>query len=180
MNIFLKTLTIAFVITMSACGEKETTTTELVKPDENTSVYYKEIVKNQAGDFAGFSIGASIAESKKVLDNQYLEEEESDFLLYKVSEKYTISEYSLLFDAGVLAEIALDTKVYDDADNYDSEAALQLFKDLKEDFLKRFGSKYLEETNENNSIMFWTKDGKEIQLIKENAEVHVYVDAIIE
>lgn len=180
MNIFLKTLSIAFVISLSACGDKKSETTETTKPVVNGSVYYQEVVKTESGDFSGFSIGASMEETKKAFDNQYLIEEESDFLMYKVTEKYTISEYSLIFDGETLAEIALDTKVYDDADNYDFEAAKLLFKDLKTDFLKRFGSKYLEESDETNSILFWTKDGKEIQLIKDNAEVHVYIDAFIE
>lgn len=165
---------------MSACGEKETATTEVVKPNENASVYYKEVVKSQLGDFSGFSIGASIAETKKVLGTENLVTEESDFLMYKISEEFTISEYSLIFDGNALSEIALDTKLYDDVDNYDEEAATQLLNDLKTDFLKKFGSKYLEESDEYNDILFWTKDGKEIQLIKDGAEVHVYVDVIVE
>lgn len=180
MNIILKTLSLSLVILLTACSDKKAETTTVIEASENASVYYKEIVKSQAGDFSGFSIGSSMAETKKAFDQQYLVEEESDFLMYKVSEKYTVSEYSLIFDGNALAEIALDTKVYDDADNYDPEAAKQLYKDLKEDFLERFGSKYLEESDEYNNILFWTKDAKEIQLIKDNAEVHVYIDAIQE
>lgn len=181
MKNILFTFAFLSIISLNSCnsGEKNKADTEN-KISDSKSVFYKEVVKTLAGDFAGFSIGASFEESKKVMSKEFLTKEESDFLMYKISDKFTISEYSLIFEDGKLIEIALDTDIYDETDNYDSEAALLLFNDLKDDFLKRFGSKYLETETEENTVLFWSDDVKEIQLIKEKAKVHVYIDALSE
>lgn len=181
----MKNLIFAFaflsIISLNSCNSADKNKAEAAtKISDSKSVVYKEVVKTLAGDFAGFSIGASFADSKKVISKDFLTKEESDFLMYKISDKYTVSEYTLIFEDGKLIEIALDTDIYDETDNSDSDAALLLFNDLKDDFLERFGSKYLETETDDNTVLFWSDDKKEIQLIKENGKVHVYIDKLSE
>lgn len=179
----MKKLLFAFAflsfIALNSCNSGEKNKAETVtKISDSKSVVYKEVVKTLTGDFAGFTIGASFQDCKNVIGKDFLTKEEKDFLMYKISDKLTISEYSLIFENGKLIEIALDTDVYDETDNYDSDAALLLFNDLKDDFLERFGSKYLETEDEDYTVLFWSDDVKEVQLIKDNGKIHVYVDAL--
>lgn len=177
----MKKLILAFLVifSISACNETEKETSKPI--DESKSVYYKEVIKTLHGDIAGLSIGASVADCKKIIDGNYLAEEADDYLMYLISDnKYTVAEYGLIFEDGKLVEIALDIDVYNEEDSYDAEGASKLFEELKEDFLERFGSKYLETVTEENTVLFWSDDVKEIQLIKDAGKVHVYIDVISE
>lgn len=168
----------ALMILFSACFTGTETVEENLAVEETKSTYYKEVVKASNGDFSGFTLGKSLSETEDVLASEYLSIEEDDFLLFKISDTYTITEYSLYFtENNKLSEINMDTKVYDEEDNYDTSGAIELFNEIKEEFMTKFGSKYLEEVNNDNIIMFWNKGPKQIQLILDNSEVHVYIES---
>ena len=54
--------------------------------------------------------------------------------------------------------------------------AAQLFDDIRNEFFEKYGSKYLQENDEDNTIMYWSKNEKEVQLILEENNVHIYID----
>ncbi|MGB0885613.1 MAG: hypothetical protein ACPGR5_04235, partial [Chitinophagales bacterium] len=161
------------ILLLTACGDSEKTSqkTTTAAVDNLKSEVYKEIISNEAGDFNGAKIGMTLKEVKALYDDENLSEEADDFLQYKLSNTYTISDYTFIFEDDKLTQIGLDTEVYDSADNNDSEQAQVLFNDLMDTFLDKFGNKYLESENGISSILFWTSEDKEIQLIKDFSEV---------
>jgi hypothetical protein len=176
----MKKIILLFVtaISLIACNDDSKLVATPTTSDMTKSKAYFEIIKYAGGDFAGFNLGEKIETASKVFNKENLVESESDYLFYKFEETYTNSEYQLSFSENKLKEIYLDTYIYDETGTFDRAASALLFNEIKEDFLKRFGNKYMETIDEQNEILYWSNDKKNIQLIHEvsKAAIHVYLD----
>lgn len=176
----MKNLLILFVMTISlvACKNDTKNVATPIDTEITKSKAYFEVIKFAGGDFDGFSLGESIASVRQVFGEENLVEEESDYLYYKFEDIYTNSEFEFSFADNKLKELYLDTYVYDETGTFDRAASDMLFNEIKDDFLKRFGNKYMETSDEKNEILFWSNEKKNIQLIHEvsKAAVHVYLD----
>ncbi|MFT4644502.1 MAG: hypothetical protein ACI8ZX_000905 [Planctomycetota bacterium] len=173
-------LLILFVtaISLVACNNETKTTAQEIDSTVAHSKYYLEVIKKAGGDFSGFNLGDKVKVAQEVLGEQNLVEKEADYLFYKFEETYSNADYEIFFKDGRLNEILLDAYIYDETGNFDRAASAVLFNEIKDDFLKRFGNKYMETSDEKNEILYWSKDKKNIQLIHEvsKAAVHVYLD----
>ena len=172
------TLFLLSLIVLISCKNdtKEITTV----PDIANSKYYQETMLRVGNDFLGFNLGENFETASIVFSKEHLQQEENDYLYYKISNTYTEAEYQLIFEDEKLKEIDFDVHVYDEKGNFNTQGAETLFTEIKADFLKRFGNKYMESSEEENEILYWSKDKKNIQLIHEKAKaaVHVYADIV--
>lgn len=155
-------------------------TTENLTPDlnANKSKFYKEVIIKNGGDFSGFTLGQKQSEASQLIPVEFLGEKDKAYQFYSLENTYTTSEFQLYFEDNKLKELNFDTHVYDETGTFDKAGAETLFNEIKEDFLKQFGKKYMENSEQENEILFWTDDKKNIQLIHEKAKaaVHVYID----
>lgn len=176
----MKKIIFLFIIAFSliACSNEANNTPIETATDITKSNVYLEVIKYKGGDFAGFNLGDEIEVASKVFGEENLIENETDYLFYKFEETYTNSEYQLTFADNKLSELYLDAYIYDETGTFDRAASSELFNEIKDDFLKKFGNKYMETSNEKNEILYWSNDKKNIQLIHEvsKAAVHVYLD----
>jgi len=147
------------------------------KNDSSKSKFYKETIKQQGEDFLGLKLGEDFITAKDVLPKEYLVEEEENYLYYRLEGVYTVVEYQLYFNnEEKLEEINFDAIVYDEKGTFDKNGAIELFNEIKEDFIKTYGNKYMTSSDEENEILFWNKENKNAQLILEKAKVHAYLD----
>jgi len=174
-------LFLVLFITFFSCKNEEK---KPVVEDVQTSTkskFYKEVIVKNSGHFSGLILGEEFQKASKIIDENFkAEEDENEFILYKLDKTYTNSSYELYFKNNKLNEILFDTYVYDEKGMFDKNGSLVLFKEIKEDFLKRFGNKYMETSNTENEILFWSDENKDIQLIHEigKAGVHVYIESV--
>lgn len=161
-----------------ACTNESKKNTPEVDNSVVRSKYYLEVIKQIGGDFSGFNLGDEFKVASKVFGEQNLIEKSEDYLFYKFEDTYTNSEYQIYFSENKLNELYIDTYIYDETGTFDRAASAILFNEIKEDFLKRFGNKYMETSKEKNEILYWSNNKKNIQLIHEvsKAAVHVYLD----
>lgn len=143
------------------------------------SKFYKETVIQKGSDFLGLQLGEEFETALEVLPKEYLGEETENYLYYKIENSYSTVEYQLYFNENKLEEINFDAVVYNEKGTFDENGAIELFNDLKEDFLYSFGNKYMTSSDEVNEILFWNNGNKNVQLILEKAKVHVYLDMTI-
>jgi len=140
------------------------------------SEFYKTTVIQKGEDFLGLKLGEEFETAREVLPKKYLIEEDENYLYYKIENTFTVVEYQLYFNENKLEEIDFDAIVYDETGMFDKNGAIELFNDLKEDFIYTFGNKYMTSEEEENEILFWNKENKNVQLILEKAKVHAYLD----
>lgn len=176
----MKKIIILFVTAflLMTCNSDSKTIATPTATDVTKSKAYLEVIKYAGGDFAGFNLGDEFEVASKVFGKKNLIENEADYLFYKFEETYTNSEFELSFADNKLNELYLDAYIYDETGTFDRAASATLFNEIKQDFLKRFGNKYMESSDEENEILYWSQDKKNIQLIHEvsKAAVHVYLD----
>lgn len=145
---------------------------------DDKSKFYKETIIVAGGDFLGFNLGCDLKDAISILPKEKIVLDKKEYQLYKNTASYSDTEYQLFFKDDKLEEINFDTYILDEKGNMDKNGALILFNELKAKFLKRYGNKYMESSDENNEILYWSKDKKSIQLINEfeKGSIHVYLD----
>lgn len=176
----MKKILILFVsaFLLITCNNESTKTLTETATDLTKSKAYLEVVKYSGGDFAGFNLGDDFKVASTIFGEENLVENEEDYLFYKFENTYSNAEYELSFSENRLNELYLDAYIYDETGTFDRAASTMLFTEIKNDFLKRFGDKYMETSDEKNEILYWSNDKKNVQLIHEisKAAIHVYLD----
>ncbi len=165
------------IVVYISCNEN---TQEAQVDLSNKSIFYKETILKQGGDFLSLNLGDKMENASKVLPKDILQQNEKNYQFYKSSNTFSVAEYQLIYEKEKLVEIDFDVFIYDEKGNFDTDGALELFNELKEDFLKKFGNKYMESSDTENEILYWSKDNKNVQLILEKAAVHAYLDIVVE
>jgi len=167
------------IVALVSCKNDERVIID-TKSQVEKSKSYKEAVVQQGGDFLGLILGEEFETASKILPTvlpaDITTEEDENFLYYRLEHIYTVTEYQLFFDNNKLEEINFDAIVYNEKGDFDENGAIELFNDLKDDFIKFYGNKYMTSSDEDNEILFWNKGNKNVQLILEKAKVHVYLD----
>lgn len=170
-----KYLFLFLIVSLFSCEDNKRNIVDTQEIVEK-SKFYKEAIVQQGEDFFGLKLGDEFETAKEVLPEKYFIEEDENYLFYKIESTYTVAEYQLYFNENKLEEIDFDAIVYDEKGAFDNNGAIELFNDLKDDFIIVFGNKYMTSSEGENEILFWNKGNKNIQLILEKAKVHAYLD----
>lgn len=162
------------VIALFACNKskpaKQVVETNQTIEALDTKPIYKEVIQTSVGDIAGLQIGENKTNILTFLKSKTIDKSQVNTISYSQKTENSENEVNLGFKNDTLVQIAMDINLVS------KDLAAQLFDDIRNEFFEKYGSKYLQENDEDNTIMYWSKNEKEVQLILEENNVHIYID----
>lgn len=166
-----------FIACGGANGENASTSLQGKADSEHESPYYDDIVLSNSGEFSGIEIGETRTSVKQKLPEDAFDNESESYLYYKWNIGDHVYNLDLFFDGeDKLNSIDGYVRFYDSKGAYDKDQALAFYKDLKADFLTKYGEE--QEVNlDDFTYIRWIFDQKDVEIGIDNAEVYWYVYA---
>lgn len=178
LSILMIALIASFAITSCGGGEDAAnasdgeTTTETATYN---SEYFSDVVTTNSGEFVGLELGDSRATVKSKLSEDGFDDETDSYLYYYWDLGNNQYYLDLYFDENDKLN-SIDGYIYFfDANNAnDNEAAAAFYKDMKENFVAKYGPE--EEVSEFDfTYIAWYFDDKDAEVGLEEGEVYWYV-----